>query len=218
MIMDGNGRWAQKQGLSRTEGHKKGAQNVKELTSYVAKRGDVTHLTLYAFSTENWKRPKLEVSFLMNLLDEWLSHQTHVYVENNVKFETIGDLSLFSKKLIKRIETTKEMTKEATGLQQTLALNYGSKDEIIRAVKKLSSCEELNEEKLSTLLDTTSMPDVDMLIRTGGEKRLSNFLLWQAAYAELFFTDSYWPEFNEKELDTMITHYSQRERRYGGLV
>ena len=216
IIMDGNGRWAKKRGLKRIEGHKKGAEVVKEITTYCANNSDIEILTLYAFSTENWKRPKMEVDFLMKLLDNWLKKELDTYIKNDVKFETIGDISKFSDKLKKRIEHTKEVTKNNKKLTQVLALNYGARDEITRAVKKLvAKNEEITEENIQKNLDISR--DVDLLIRTSGEIRISNFLLWQIAYAEMFFTPTYWPDFTPKELEDIINQFKKRERRFGGI-
>ena len=216
IIMDGNGRWAKKRGLKRTEGHKKGAEVVKEITTYCANNPEIEILTLYAFSTENWKRPKMEVDFLMRLLDNWLKKELDTYMKNNVKFETIGDISKFSDKLKKRIEYTKEATKNHKKLTQVLALNYGSRDEITRAVQKMvKNNEEITEENIQKNLDISR--DVDLLIRTSGEIRLSNFLLWQVAYAEMFFTSTFWPDFTPKELEEIIEKFKKRERRFGGI-
>ena len=216
IIMDGNGRWAKKRGLKRIEGHKKGAEVVKEITTYCANNSDIEILTLYAFSTENWKRPKMEVEFLMKLLDNWLKKELDTYIKNDVKFETIGDISKFSDKLKKRISHTKEVTKNNKKLTQILALNYGARDEITRAVKKLiETKEEITEENIQKNLDISR--DVDLLIRTSGEIRLSNFLLWQIAYAEMFFTKSFWPDFTSKELEAIINDFKKRERRFGGI-
>jgi undecaprenyl diphosphate synthase len=216
IIMDGNGRWAKKRGLNRTEGHKKGAEVVKEITTYCANNPEIEILTLYAFSTENWKRPKMEVDFLMRLLDNWLKKELPTYIENDVKFEVIGDISKFSKKLIERIEYTKEKTKNNKKLTQVLALNYGSRDEITRAVKKLvKNNEEITPENIQKNLDISR--DVDLLIRTSGEIRLSNFLLWQVAYAEMFFTSTLWPDFTSSELEKILNEFKKRERRFGGI-
>jgi len=218
IIMDGNGRWAKAQNKNRTEGHKIGAEVVKQITTYCSNNPEIKYLTLYAFSTENWKRPKMEVEFLMKLLDNWLKKELPTYIKNEVKFEVIGDISKFSKKLQKRIEITKEKTKNFNKLTQVLALNYGSRDEITRAVKKL--CDkglEVTEENISKNLDTAGIPDVDLLIRTSGEIRLSNYLLWQVAYAEMFFTPILWPDFTPEELDKIIKHFKNRERRFGGI-
>ena len=217
MIMDGNGRWAKERGLKRTAGHKKGAEVVREITTYCAKIG-IKYLTLYAFSTENWKRPKLEVEYLMKLLEKYLKEELEVYLENNIRFRAIGDLSKFSKSLQNRILKTQELTSSCTGLTQVLALNYGSKDEIIRAIKKLNEKGlEVSEENLELCLDTAGIPPVDIMIRTSGEVRLSNYLLWQNAYAEMFFTQTLWPDFCVKELDDIIENFNKRQRRFGGV-
>lgn len=205
-----------KRGLKRVEGHKKGAEVVKEITTYCANNPEIEILTLYAFSTENWKRPKMEVDFLMKLLDNWLKKELPTYIENNVKFETIGDISKFSPALKKRIEYTKEITKNNKKLTQVLALNYGSRDEITRAVKKLvENKEDITPENIQKNLDISR--DVDLLIRTSGEIRVSNFLLWQIAYAEMFFTPTLWPDFTNKELEKIINEFKKRERRFGGI-
>jgi undecaprenyl diphosphate synthase len=216
IIMDGNGRWAKKRGLKRVEGHKKGAEVIIEITTYCANNPEIEILTLYAFSTENWKRPKMEVDFLMKLLDNWLKKELQSYIKNDVKFETIGDISKFSPKLKKRIEYTKEVTKNNKKLTQVLALNYGSRDEITRAVKKIiEKNEEITPENIQKNLDIST--DVDLLIRTSGEIRVSNFLLWQIAYAEMFFTKTLWPDFTSKELEKIINEFKKRERRFGGI-
>lgn len=217
IIMDGNGRWAKSKGLKRTVGHEEGAKVVRSITKYCNNIG-VKFLTLYAFSTENWKRPKLEVEFLMKLLDKYLKNELEVYLKNNVRFKAIGDLSKFSKKLQETIKTTEEKTSKSTGLTQVLALNYGSKDEIIRAIKKLNEkALDVTEENLESCLDTAGIPDVDIMIRTSGEVRLSNYLLWQNAYAEMFFTQTYWPDFTKHELDDIISDFNSRERRFGAI-
>lgn len=216
IIMDGNGRWAQLQGLKRVKGHEAGAEVVREVTKYCANHDDVERLTLYAFSTENWKRPKLEVEFLMKLLDRYLQKELSTYMEYNIRFEPIGDLSGFSRPLLSTIEMVEEKTKDNRGLVQSLALNYGAKDEIVRAVNSLvDNNKEITEESLSSALDC-SMP-VDLLIRTGGDHRLSNYMLWQAAYAELFFVNTLWPDFSTYELETIIHQFTTIERRFGGL-
>ncbi len=217
IIMDGNGRWAKERGLNRTAGHEEGAKTVRKITQYCSDIG-IKYLTLYAFSTENWERPKLEVEFLMKLLERYLKKELDVYLKNNIRFKAIGDLSRFSKSLQKTIFETQEKTANGLGLTQVLALNYGSKDEIIRAVKKLNEQNlEVTEENLESCLDTAGMGDVDVLIRTSGEVRLSNYLLWQNAYAEMFFTQTFWPDFNESELDDILSDFSKRERRFGGI-
>jgi undecaprenyl diphosphate synthase len=214
--MDGNGRWAKKRGLKRVDGHKKGAEVVKEITTYCANNPEIETLTLYAFSTENWKRPKIEVDFLMKLLDNWLKKELPSYIENGVKFDVIGDISKFSSNLIKRIEYTKERTKEHKKLTQILALNYGSQDEITRAVKKMvKNNEEICAKNIQKYLDLPY--DIDLLIRTSGEIRVSNFLLWQIAYAEMFFTPTLWPDFTSGELEEIIGKYKIIQRRFGGI-
>ena len=217
IIMDGNGRWAKERGLNRTAGHEEGAKVVREITTYCSDLG-IKYLTLYAFSTENWERPKLEVEFLMKLLERYLKKELEIYLKHNVKFKAIGDLTRFSKSLQKTITNTEEKTSHCKGLTQVLALNYGSKNEIIRAIKKLNNLNlEVTEENLESCLDTAGMGDVDILIRTSGEVRLSNYLLWQNAYAEMFFTQTYWPDFSESELDDIISDFIKRERRFGGI-
>ncbi len=217
IIMDGNGRWATNRGLKRVKGHEEGANRVRDITTFASNQG-IKFLTLYAFSTENWKRPKMEIDFLMKLMDRWLKNELKTYQKHNVKFETIGDLTKLSPKLQKRIEDTKKATEKNSGLRQVLAVNYGSRDEIIRAVQKIKESNiEVTEENFNTFLDTKGMPEVDILIRTGGDKRVSNFLLWQIAYSELFFTKTLWPDFREDELKKIIEEYHLRERRFGGI-
>ncbi len=214
--MDGNGRWAELQGKKRVKGHEAGAKVVKEITTYCSNNDEIERLTLYAFSTENWKRPRLEVEFLMKLLNNYLKKELEVYLQNNVRFEPIGDIRAFSKPLQKTIKMVEEKTAHCDGLVQSLALNYGSQNEIIRAINTLKNePQEITEQMLSNTLDCKH--DVDILIRTGGDHRLSNFLLWQAAYAELFFTDTLWPDFSTKELEKIIKKFAKVERRFGGL-
>jgi len=218
IIMDGNGRWAKKQGfLKRIVGHEEGAKRVRELTIHASNLG-VKYLTLYAFSTENWKRSESEVSFLMKLMDRYLKNELSLFLENNVRFETIGDLEKLPEELKKRIAYTKEKTAHFDGLTQVLAVNYGSKNEIVRAVNKaVKEGREVDEESFDKLLDTKNMYPVDILIRTGGDKRLSNYLLWQTAYSELFFTDTLWPDFTSEKLDEVINSFKKIERRFGGV-
>ncbi len=214
--MDGNGRWAENLGKKRTIGHKEGAQIVRNITIH-SSNINLKYLTLYAFSTENWKRPRHEIEFLMKLLDNYLAKELDTYLKHNVKFNAIGDISKFSKKLRQRIQETIEKTKHCDGLTQTLAINYGSKNEIIRAVKKIKRVEDIDEETFEKLLDTRDLPPVDMLIRTGGKLRISNFLLWQIAYAELFFTKTLWPDFNPKEFDGFIEQFKNIKRNFGAV-
>jgi undecaprenyl diphosphate synthase len=216
IIMDGNGRWAEAQGKKRVKGHERGAEVVREITTFCSDHKEIERLTLYAFSTENWKRPKYEVDFLMKLLNSWLKKELPIYLKNDVRFKAIGDISGFSKKLQKTIKEVEEKTLTCKGLTQSLALNYGSKNEIIRAVNTLIDENiEVTESSLEYALDT-SMP-VDILIRSGGDHRLSNFLLWQSAYAELFFSDTLWPDFSTDELQSILKNFKNRQRRFGGL-
>ncbi len=217
IIMDGNGRWAKKNGFKRTKGHEKGAEVVRDITTYCSNSNEIETLTLYAFSTENWKRPKLEVEFLMKLLNRYLKTELKQYMQNGVRFDTIGSLEPFSNQLIATIEKTKEATKNNSKLVQILALNYGARDEIIRAVNKLlKSAKEISEETLGEALDTP-YSNLDLLIRTSGEMRVSNYLLWQIAYAEFAFTRTLWPDFTTKELEAMIKNFKTRERRFGAI-
>jgi len=216
IIMDGNGRWAELQGKKRVKGHEAGAKVVKEITTYCSNNPEIERLTLYAFSTENWKRPRLEVEFLMKLLDNYLKKELDVYLKNNVRFEPIGDIRAFSKSLQKTIKTVKEKTAHCDGLVQSLALNYGAKDEMLRAINKLkNSKDDITEEMISNTLDCKH--DVDLLIRTGGDTRISNFLLWQSAYAELYFSETLWPDFSSAKFEKIIKSFKKVERRFGGL-
>ncbi|PPK60169.1 di-trans,poly-cis-decaprenylcistransferase [Malaciobacter marinus] len=217
IIMDGNGRWASERGLKRTAGHEEGAKVVREITNHCNNIG-IKYLTLYAFSTENWSRPKLEIEFLMKLLEKYLKNELHIYLDNNVRFKAIGDISKFSKSLQEIIKKTENATKNASGLTQVLALNYGSQDEILRAIRRLNEQNlEVTKQNFENCLDTAGIVDVDVLIRTSGEIRLSNYLLWQNAYAEMFFVNTFWPEFTTNELDDIISDYQNRERRFGGI-
>lgn len=218
MIMDGNGRWAQDKGKKRIFGHKAGTEIIEDLAIYCAKDEDIKYLTLYAFSTENWNRPRLEIEFLMKLLDFYLQTKLKIYMKNNIKFNIIGDISRLSKSLQRRIQKTMDLTKNGTKLTLTLAVNYGGKDEITRAINKaIDIGEKIDENQFEKLLDTYDMPCVDLLIRTGGNCRISNFMLWQIAYAEFYFTDTLWPDFCVEELTTILDSYKLRHRRFGGL-
>ncbi len=218
IIMDGNGRWAKERGLKRTKGHEKGADAIRDITTYCADHPSIETVTFYAFSTENWKRPKLEVEFLMKLLDTYLRKELPVYQKHNVRFQAIGDMDGFSKPLQKRIKETEELTKDNTSLTQVLALNYGGRAEIVSTVNTLiqEGKTALSEEDISRGLQTP-YSDIDLLIRTSGEERISNFLLWQISYAEFYFTPTLWPDFKTQELDNIITNYTQRTRRFGGV-
>lgn len=218
VIMDGNGRWAKKRGLNRTKGHEQGAEVIREITMFCAEHPTVETATFYAFSTENWKRPKLEVEFLMKMLDKYLKNELATYQEHNIRFQAIGDLNSFSKSLQKRIKETEELTKNNTNLIQVLALNYGGRAEITHAVNALieQGKSHVTEEDISSALQTP-YSDIDLLIRTSGEERVSNFLLWQLSYSELYFTPTLWPDFNAKEMRQIIKKYEQRTRRFGGI-
>lgn len=217
IIMDGNGRWAKEKGFIRTKGHEKGATVVRNITEYCSTHKSIETLTLYAFSTENWKRPKYEVEFLMKLLNKWLKEELSTYHKFGVKFETVGNIEGFSKKLQQTISDIKKETAHYTNLTQILALNYGSREEIAKAATRLAEREEeITEESLGNELNTP-YTDIDLMIRTSGEQRLSNFLLWQLSYSEFFFTDTLWPDFTPKELNEIIENFINRNRRFGGV-
>ncbi|MCX8094348.1 MAG: isoprenyl transferase [Candidatus Goldbacteria bacterium] len=224
IIMDGNGRWAKKRNLPRIFGHREGAKSVREITKACAEIG-VKYLTLFAFSTENWKRPDNEIKFLMNLLNDYLKKEEKTLLKNNIKFDTIGDISKLPEKIQKKINRLKKITKNCKRMTLILALNYGARNEITNTVKKISSLvkkgklkiSEIDESIISKNLYTSKYPDPDLLIRTSGEIRVSNFLLWQIAYTELYISKVLWPDFRKKELYKAIHEYEKRERRYGGL-
>jgi len=218
IIMDGNGRWAEERGFKRTKGHEVGAETIRDITTYCAAHNTIETATFYAFSTENWKRPKLEVEFLMKLLDKYLKDELTTYQKHGIRFQAIGEMSKFSKALQKRIKRTQELTKHNTQLTQILALNYGGRAEITRAVNDLikEGKNEFSEEDISNALQTP-YKDIDILIRTSGEERISNFLLWQLSYSEFYFTPTLWPDFTAEELDTILKSFTQRNRRFGGL-
>lgn len=218
IIMDGNGRWAKNKFRPRIFGHQEGAKNIEKITEFCLKN-KIKYLTLYAFSTENWKRPKSEVEFLMDLLERYISEKRDSYISSRVGFRVIGDISIFSEKLQESIRKLESDTGINPDMIQTLALNYGSRDELRRAFLKMRKDDiDITEDNISRNLDTSFLPDVDMLVRTGGECRLSNFLLWQSAYAELFFTDTLWPDFSPKELEAMVMQFSKRNRKFGGIL
>lgn len=220
IILDGNGRWAKKRFMPRVAGHREGMKRVVDIVEASSNLG-IKYLSLYAFSTENWKRPSEEVSALMNLLIVYVDSQLKRLSDNNVIVKTIGDISKLPDKSRQAIEKACETTKDNTGMVLNLGLNYGSRSEIIRAVEKIvnSSCDvnELTEENFKEFLDTKTQPDLDLLIRPGGEKRLSNFMLYQVAYAELYFCDTLWPDFKEEELYKAILDFQSRNRRFGGI-
>jgi len=222
IIMDGNGRWAEMKGKPRVFGHKNGVTSVKDVIEGCREIG-VNYLTLYAFSTENWNRPKLEVRTLMALLVSSLRKELNTLVKNNIKLNTIGNIENLPEKAQVELAEVVEKTKNNTSLTLTLALSYGSREEIVNVIRNISkkvvnnqlTVEEINENIINNHLYTFSLPDVDLLIRTSGEKRISNFLLWQIAYAELYFTNTLWPDFRKENLFNAIVDYQQRERRFG---
>ncbi|WP_170019907.1 polyprenyl diphosphate synthase [Campylobacter sp. RM16190] len=215
IIMDGNGRWAKKQGLIRTKGHEAGANVVEAMCEFCI-RNDIKILSLYAFSTENWSRPKSEVDFLMDLLLKFLVSKKESFIKNEINFNVIGDIMPFNDKLRDEISNLKSLTKDNKKLKLNLAINYGTKDEILRALKRMQEQNlDINEANLEANLDESE--PIDLLIRTGGEKRLSNFMLIQASYAELAFTDTLWPDFTSLELEKIVQNFYQISRRFGGL-
>ena len=222
IIMDGNGRWAKKQGLARMYGHKQGVETVHRITETAAEMG-IQYLTLYTFSTENWNRPKEEVDALMTLLVDTIVKETPTLMKNNVRLLTIGDTNRLPEGAKRKFEQCMEETSGNTGLRLVIALSYSARWEITNAmqtaVRKAQAgalkAEDVNEELVSSLMTTAGMPDPDLLIRTSGELRISNFLLWQLAYSELYFTDCLWPEFTEEEFCKAIVDYQHRERRFG---
>ena len=224
IILDGNGRWAKSKGMPRNYGHTMGAKNVEGVCRAAYDLG-IRYLTFYAFSTENWSRPDSEVEAIMNLLKSYLNNCQKIAQKNNMRVRVIGDMSRLDEKFRNNIKALEENSREYDGLCLTIAINYGSRDEMVRGMKKMTEdviagkfgVEDINEEKFASYLDTADIPDPDLLIRTSGEMRLSNYLLWQLAYSEFYFTDTPWPDFHEKELRQAVEAYSSRDRRYGGL-
>ncbi len=224
IILDGNGRWAKKRHLPRKAGHAEGARNVERICR-AAKDLGVEYITMYAFSTENWKRPKEEVDALMELLESELRSSIKRSMKNNLRMRVIGDKTVLSESFQQAIKELEETTAANTGLDVSIALNYGSRDEITRVVKRIAGdvkagrydIDDIFEALIDECLDTNMIPDPELLIRTGGEQRLSNFLLWQLAYAEFYFTDVTWPDFDKKELIKAIDYYNHVDRRFGGL-
>ncbi|HLT32966.1 MAG TPA: isoprenyl transferase [Aquaticitalea sp.] len=222
IIMDGNGRWAKQQGLMRVVGHENGTKSVREVVEACAELG-VKYLTLYAFSTENWNRPKLEVQTLMKLLVKSLKKEIKTLQDNNIRLSTIGNIQDLPKKVHRELHEVIAKTKDNMAMDLTLALSYGSREELISVVKELShkvknniiSVDSIDESIINKHLYTQNLPDVDLLIRTSGEQRISNFLLWQIAYAELYFTPILWPDFKKADLYDALIAYQNRERRFG---
>ena len=224
IILDGNGRWAKKRGMPRSFGHVKGCENLEDICE-VAKELGVKYLTVYAFSTENWKRSKEEVDGLMKLFRNYLKKCIKISQKNNMRVKVIGDITAFDSDIQESIEKLEDFSKDFTDLHFQIALNYGSRDEMVRAMRHMAddlssgnlSKDKITEEVFNGYLDTKELPDPDLMIRTSGEERLSNFMLWQLAYTEFYFTDVLWPDFNKKELIKAIEYYNGRDRRFGGI-
>ena len=216
IIMDGNGRWAEDRGLDRIEGHKAGAKTVRDITTYCRELG-VRYLTLYAFSTENWGRPDLEVGGLMELLRQYLVDEKATLLKNQIELRTIGAVEKLPLLVRTLLDNVKNATRGLDGMRLTLALSYGSREEIVRAVQKLvdDGVKKIDERAIASRLDTSDMPDPDLLIRTSGEMRVSNFMLWQIAYTELYITRVAWPDFTRAQLDEALGAFQKRQRRYG---
>ena len=222
IIMDGNGRWAEQKGMPRIFGHQNGVTAVRKIVE-AASKFNIKYLTLFTFSVENWDRPRSEVDTLMGLLVQTLKDEFEDMFKNNIKLHAIGDLDTLPGEVKEELYTIIESTKDNTGMTLTLALSYGGKQEIFKAIKEISEkvkndvicLDSFDDSVINDHLYTSNLPDVDLLIRTSGEKRISNFLLWQIAYAELYFTDVYWPDFTEEDLEKAIVEYQNRERRFG---
>jgi undecaprenyl diphosphate synthase len=215
--MDGNGRWANKRGLPRTAGHAKGAETFRKIATECKNLG-VEYLTVYAFSTENWKRPEKEVSAIVGLLRKYLLESIEKMEKDGIRLKLLGDLSILPSDLAEMVRKTDELSSRISGMQANVCFNYGGRDEILRAVGRLKDVGgNLTEQMFSDSLDTAGIPDPDLVIRTAGEKRLSGFLLWQASYAELVFTDKLWPDFSIKDLHGAFEEYQSRKRRFGGI-
>ena len=224
IILDGNGRWAKAKGMPRNYGHAQGSKNVERICEEAWRMG-IKYLTVYAFSTENWNRPKDEVDALMKLLRNYMKTCLKTAAKNDMKIRVIGDITRLDEDIRSRIEALEKSTKDNGGLNFQIAINYGSRDEITRAVRRIAAdcrdgrlaAEEIDEQVIDRYLDTHDIPDPDLLIRTSGEQRLSNYLLWQLAYTEFYFTDVPWPDFTKEELLKAVEQYNARDRRYGGV-
>ena len=219
IIMDGNGRWAKERGKPRTFGHSERVRTAKRIAKAASDMG-VKYLSLYTFSTENWKRSETEVKFLMQLLKKHLREQFSFYRDNNIRVVHTGSLERLPKVVQKEIVDVEELTKDFSGMTANLVINYGGRDEIVRAVRKLKEQgeSEITEEKLSSAMDHPEIPDPDLIIRTGGELRISNFLLWEGAYSELYFSKKYWPDWQEEDLKEAVDAFASRSRRFGGVT
>ena len=224
IIMDGNGRWAMKRGLPRSAGHKAGAESLKKIITEANNLG-VKYVTVYAFSTENWKRPQAEVDYLMDLLMDYLINSEKTLAGENIVIRAIGSRKELSEEMCRQIVKTEEFTKNNTGLVMNIALNYGGREELVNAITNIAedvengrkNAADISEADIQNALYTSGQPDVDLLIRTSGEMRLSNFMLWQVSYAEMWFTDKLWPDFKPEDLISAIYDYQQRGRRFGGV-
>ncbi len=224
VIMDGNGRWAKKRGLPRSAGHKAGAESLKKIVTEANKIG-IEYITVYAFSTENWKRPKAEVDYLMNLLMDYLINAEKTLAGENVRIRAIGSRAELSEEMCQQIEKTEKLTENRSGIVMNIALNYGGREELVNATKLIChevaegkiTPDEIDEAKIEQGLYTANQPDVDLLIRTSGEQRLSNFMLWQVSYAEMVFVKKAWPDFKPRDLHECIRIYQNRGRRFGGI-
>ena len=223
-IMDGNGRWAKRRGLPRTAGHSVGSESFRRAAEYLAALG-VQHFTVYAFSTENWKRPAEEVQAIMGLLEKYLHEAIGDLAEKNIRLRFFGDMSPISPEIKELMAQTNAISAKNTGMTVNICLNYGGRDEIVRSVRKLAArCaagvldpDAITEADISAGLDSADIPDPDLVIRPGGELRISNFLLWQSAYSEFYFTDTFWPDMDQAELEKAILSYQRRNRRFGGV-
>jgi len=220
IVMDGNGRWARKRLMPRNFGHRKGVETLRSIVKASAARR-IDYLTVFAFSTENWSRPQEEVGALMSLFVETLEKEVPALMENKVRIRFIGDRSALGRKVIEKMRMSETQTEKNKGLTLTIALNYSGRDDLVRAfgriVEDTVPAQHIDETLISSYLDTAGIPDPDLIIRTGGEHRISNFFLWQSAYSEFYTSSRYWPDFNEKEFDKALNAYGKRERRFGGL-
>ncbi len=220
IVMDGNGRWAKKRGLPRLVGHNAGGENIRPVVKIFADYG-VKYLTLYMFSTENWNRPRIEVAGLLSLLAKKIDREAQAFHQENIRLVHLGRLDRLSQKLREKVQAAVELTKNNTGLTLCLAFDYGGRDEIVQAAKRIASAgiprDNINEPVFAQYLYNPDIPDPDLVIRTGGENRLSNFLLWQAAYSELYFTPVLWPDFDHKDVEEALSEYKRRQRRFGKI-
>lgn len=224
IILDGNGRWAKKRLMPRKYGHAQGAKTVEKICEEAWRMG-IKYLTVYAFSTENWKRPEDEINAIMKLLRDYLKNCLEISKKNDMRVRVIGDRSGLKDDIVKAIEDLEENSKNNKGLNFQVALNYGGRDEITRAVRSIAQqvkegtlkVEDIDQDKISSFLDTADIPDPDLMIRTSGEQRISNYLLWQLAYSEFYFTDVLWPDFTKEDLEKAVAFYNKRDRRFGGV-